>query len=80
MAASDYVPIFFKNRLHLLGRPQMGSRPSRRDQVATAMEMGRNNGCFGTRPLRQAARVDLTGVEMSTSDSIQKQFVVTVIV
>jgi len=27
MAASDYVPIFFKNRLHLLGRPQMGSRP-----------------------------------------------------
>ena len=40
MAASDYVPIFFKNRLHLLGRPQMGSRPSRRDQVATAMEMG----------------------------------------
>jgi len=28
MAASDYVPIFFKNRLHLAGRPQMGSRPS----------------------------------------------------
>jgi hypothetical protein len=26
MAASDYVPIFFKNRLHLAGRPQMGSR------------------------------------------------------
>ncbi len=23
MAASDYVPIFFKNRLHLAGRPQM---------------------------------------------------------
>jgi hypothetical protein len=31
MAASDYVPIFFKNRLHLLGRPQMGSRPSRHE-------------------------------------------------
>jgi hypothetical protein len=29
MAASDYVPIFFKNRLHLAGRPQMSSRPSR---------------------------------------------------
>ena len=29
MAASDYVPIFFKNRLHLVGRPQMGSRPSK---------------------------------------------------
>jgi hypothetical protein len=25
MAASDYVPISFKNRLHLAGRPQMGS-------------------------------------------------------
>jgi hypothetical protein len=29
MAASDYVPISFKNRLHLAGRPQMSSRPSR---------------------------------------------------
>jgi hypothetical protein len=28
MAASDYVPIFLKNRLHLAGRPQMSSRPS----------------------------------------------------
>jgi hypothetical protein len=28
MAASDYVPIFFKNRLHLEGRPQMGTRPN----------------------------------------------------
>jgi hypothetical protein len=27
MAASDYVPNFFKNRLHLAGRPQMSSRP-----------------------------------------------------
>jgi hypothetical protein len=26
MAASDYVPIFFKNRLHLAGRPQMSKR------------------------------------------------------
>jgi len=25
MAASDYVPIFFKNRLHLAGRPQMAA-------------------------------------------------------
>jgi hypothetical protein len=31
MAASDYVPIFFKNRLHLVGRPQMGSRPNHFD-------------------------------------------------
>jgi hypothetical protein len=29
MAASDYVPIFFKNHLHLAGRPQMSTRPSR---------------------------------------------------
>lgn len=28
MAASHYVPIFFKNRLHLVGRPQMSTRPS----------------------------------------------------
>ena len=28
MAAPDYVPIFFKNRLHLAGRPQMSTRPS----------------------------------------------------
>jgi hypothetical protein len=28
MAASDYVPIFFKNRLHLVGRPQMSTQPS----------------------------------------------------
>jgi hypothetical protein len=28
MAASDYVPILFKNRLHLAGRPQMGSSVS----------------------------------------------------
>jgi hypothetical protein len=29
MAAPDYVPIFFRNRLHLAGRLQMGSRPSK---------------------------------------------------
>jgi hypothetical protein len=29
MAASDYVPTFFKNRLHLAGRPQMSSRTVR---------------------------------------------------
>jgi len=28
MAATDYVPFFFKNRLHLVGRPQMSTRPS----------------------------------------------------
>ena len=28
MAASDYVLIFFRNRLHLVGRPQMNTRPS----------------------------------------------------
>jgi hypothetical protein len=30
MAASDYVPIFFENRLHLAGRPQMSTRPIQR--------------------------------------------------
>ena len=37
MAASDYVPISFKNRLHLAGRPQMGSRPSLRPIFRFAM-------------------------------------------
>ena len=33
----------------------VSSNPSAtRDQVAIAMEMGRNNGCFGTGPPRQA--------------------------
>ncbi|WP_298885054.1 MBL fold metallo-hydrolase [uncultured Bradyrhizobium sp.] len=32
MAASDYVPIFLKNRLHLAGRPQMSTRPRIRDE------------------------------------------------
>jgi len=30
MAASDYASIFFKNRLHLVGRPQMSTRPKLR--------------------------------------------------
>jgi hypothetical protein len=28
MAASDYAPMLFKNRLHLAGRPQMSPGPS----------------------------------------------------
>ena len=32
MSASDYVPIFFKNRLRLAGRPPMSTRP--RQQIA----------------------------------------------
>jgi hypothetical protein len=35
MAASDYVSIFFKNRLHLVGRPQMSTRPSCVTQIAS---------------------------------------------
>ena len=35
MAASDYVPISFKNRLHLAGRPQMSTRPNKTVQVTT---------------------------------------------
>ncbi len=34
MAASDYVPIFFKNRLHLAGRPQMSTRSRHRSHSA----------------------------------------------
>ena len=32
MAASDYVPTFFKNRLHLAGRPQMSTALTGRPQ------------------------------------------------
>src|SRR6185312_11882831 len=35
MAASDYVPNFFKNRLHLAGRPQMSTRPSSLESIPT---------------------------------------------
>jgi hypothetical protein len=35
MAASDYVPIFFKYRLHLARRPQMSTRPSLDSRSAT---------------------------------------------
>ncbi|WP_247542707.1 hypothetical protein, partial [Bradyrhizobium sp. 146] len=36
MAAFDYVPIFFKNRLHLVGRPQMSTRPGRAEAHASS--------------------------------------------
>jgi len=38
MAASDYVPIFFKNRLHLEGRPQMSTRHSLRTESGKGAE------------------------------------------
>jgi len=46
MAASDYVPIFFKNRLHLAGRPQMSSRPSgsRRHRHVPTFSASNRNG------------------------------------
>jgi putative ABC transport system substrate-binding protein len=33
MAASDYVPIFFKNLLHLASRSQMRTRPGDADDM-----------------------------------------------
>ena len=39
MAASDYVPIFFKNRLHLTGRPQMSTRPRAKHIMARPHEI-----------------------------------------
>jgi hypothetical protein len=38
MAASDYVPTFFKNRLHLVGRPQMSTRPSQITSICLVCE------------------------------------------
>lgn len=37
MAASDYVPMLVKNHLHLAGRPQMGTRPSREGRFLSAL-------------------------------------------
>src|SRR5262245_13213674 len=48
MAASDYVPNFFKNRLHLAGRPQMSARlasnkiPRQSSQLRSCSELGRS--------------------------------------
>jgi hypothetical protein len=44
MAASDYVPIFFKNRLHLAGRPQMSTRPRTVDCVPFVGRLSSRNG------------------------------------
>jgi hypothetical protein len=43
MAASDYVPIFFKNRLHLAGRPQMSTRPSSKAGWEDIRSLARHN-------------------------------------
>jgi hypothetical protein len=59
MAASDYVPIFFKNRLHLAGRPQMSlasTRASNRESLQTYVGWsspvieGTNLPCAGSCP------------------------------
>ena len=59
MAASDYVPIFFKNRLHLAGRPQMGTRPSVPLVLTFAHEVSAR-GC--ERQNRDTSALDLTFV------------------
>ena len=40
MAASDYVPTFFKNRLHSAGRPQMSTRPNSNSAVGFELQQG----------------------------------------
>jgi hypothetical protein len=67
LAASDYAPIFFKNRLHLVGRPQMGSRPNR---IAGELRRGRSwsSSCsnaaslFAGRAFRYAGARSFVGV------------------
>jgi hypothetical protein len=51
MAASDYVPIFFKNRLHLAGRPQMSARPGLLQPWKKALTFFNDKGQFETRRL-----------------------------
>jgi hypothetical protein len=41
MAASDYVPIVFKNRLHLAGRPQMSPDGVDAPSTASMCQSGR---------------------------------------
>ena len=53
MAASDYVPIFFKNRLHLAGRPQMSTRPKKRPPTEAAFTLHRLRYLRGGRLLRR---------------------------
>jgi hypothetical protein len=43
MAASDYVPNFLKNRLHLAGRPQMSTHPSSMPRYARPQKAGVTN-------------------------------------
>jgi hypothetical protein len=39
MAASDYVPNFLKNRLHLAGRPQMSTHPKKGSPAEAGLEV-----------------------------------------
>jgi hypothetical protein len=54
MAASDHVPVFFKNRLHLAGRPQMSTRPR---QAASFLRTVDNPGTYA-QSLRWNHRLD----------------------
>jgi hypothetical protein len=58
MAASDYALNFFKNRLHLAGRPQMSTRPNlgdrRRESSRDALDV---NGGHKDAHLEEMARV-----------------------
>jgi hypothetical protein len=59
MAASDYVPIFFKNRLHLVGRPQMSHDIYKARPAATDPEATDRQASLGYISVRRSAAVSV---------------------
>jgi hypothetical protein len=60
MAASDYVPIFFKNRLHLAGRPQMSTRPGGAAMASLMGTSATGNARRGSDVQRRESRRSVT--------------------
>jgi hypothetical protein len=75
VAASDYVPIFFKNRLHLAGRPQMSTSdwtpsivPNEHDQTVVM----RDADLHTDQARRQAYSIDFVELFHQVARSIDK--------
>jgi hypothetical protein len=67
MAASDHVPMFFKSRLNLAGRPQMSTRPKFR-----AMRHGSRADYYHKRTIRTTTRVPANLPEDVTPSGISE--------
>ena len=67
MAASDYVPIFFKNRLHLAGRPQMSTHALRLACAVSDEQAAQALRVHATHLFEQAERLELGHVPLPTT-------------